>query len=349
MEWLDGFEVARGRSFARLVNETAYADVDDLGSLATKGVPSGAGQKWRALTSDFSTWNRCPAERYLAGFSKISRNTEQHDVFSFKHRKVEFLVPALVLLRGLFPLIPDAFEYLFTPRSLETLCVPLERNGHWSVALPDFRGLYRGRFRPATVESLTWASIFPSARRLWASVHENVDKGRMGLDLPQAKIHALPVGVRRGAVVYVTSFAVSAVLALEAPFEFATNTSNSFLWNLNATPLAPGPNAYYQQTDPPPETNRFALTDDEWAAVSKVCFTTPHAKGRKPRDSRRAIADGLLLRIVTARPWAEIATSPLTAHTLQQHWWEWRKSGKLARLLAALRPLRQNASYLDLT
>lgn len=70
-------------------------------------------------------------------------------------------------------------------------------------------------------------------------------------------------GIRIGAVVYVTALDITAVEALEQPFDYAAGASTSFLWNRNATPLAPNPNACYEQGNPAPEASELSITDDE--------------------------------------------------------------------------------------
>lgn len=348
MQWVDGFERSQqGQLVARLRSKEEVFYIDSVGDLAVKGIARNDGVTGKAFTSNFTDWTPASAERYLAGFEALPSHTNRHTVFSLRHGRTEFLVPALVLLRGIFPHIPSAFEYLFTAHSLESLCVPLERNGHWTVAMPDFRGYHRGRFRPATVESLTWASLFPSAHQLWTSVYGHCCNGRINLDLPKANVRILSHGIRVGAVVHVTALDITAVEALEPPFEYASGASPSFLWNRNATPLAPNPNAYYEQGNPAPEASEVSITDDEWTVLGPLLSKPSTARGRKNRDSRRAIADGLLLRLATGRLWADIATAPLTPRTLEDHWYEWRRSGQLTLLVSALKNLRPDASYLD--
>lgn len=171
--------------------------------------------------------------------------------------------------------------------------------------------------------------------------------GPINLDLPKATVRLLPHGVRIGAGVYVTALDITAVEDLEPPFEYASGVSPSFLWNRNATPLAPNPNAYYEQGDAAPEANEVNITDDEWKVLGPLLSKLSPKGGRKNRDSRRAIADGLLLRLATGRFWADIATAPLTPNALEMHWYDWRRTGQLRLLASSLRGLRPDAGYLD--
>jgi hypothetical protein len=167
----------------------------------------------------------------------------------------------------------------------------------------------------------------------------------MNLDLPRARVRILPHGVRLGTIVFVTALDITAVEALEPPFEFASGASTSLLWNGNTTPLAPNPNAYYEQGNPTPGAQELQITDDEWKVLGPLLVKPSAPRGRKNRDSTRKIADGILLRLATNRLWADIATAPLTPSALEDHWYRWRKTGQLSLLVSALTGLRPDASY----
>ncbi|MGE8453988.1 MAG: transposase [Pseudomonadales bacterium] len=86
------------------------------------------------------------------------------------------------------------------------------------------------------------------------------------------------------------------------------------------------------------------LTDAEWARVRHVCDPAQSLTGRKPRDCRRTIADGLLQRYVTGSPWKEIAQLPLTPNALEDHWYQWRKDGRFEVLLKQTREIQSIVS-----
>lgn len=348
MEWLDGFETVNGKLAAKVISPKGTDYLRDFGQLRGRGLPTEISYNpERAFISDFFEWSRVPPHDYLQGVGLgSSAATARHEVFHIRHGVHDYLIPALALLRGMLPLIPEAFEYLFTPRNLELLCTPLERNGHWSVGLPDFRGLYKGRFRPSTMEALTWVSLFPSARKFWASAYQNMCAGNVCLSLPRARVKLLPTGIRRGRTVYVTSVQISAVLALDAPFGFANGASSSFLWDANAAPIAPGPNAYYEQGKQPPETQPLNLTDTEWEILKPICTLKGITHGRKPTHPRRIIANCVLLRLATTLRWKDIAIAPLSHQALIEHWKKWRKSRTLDQFVSAMRELRPDAEYL---
>lgn len=342
MEWLDGFKMHCGTPVARLVTTAGIRFEHNLGTLAKAGIPEGD-YEWRApFTTDLADWTFAPTADYLVAFPELADASakEAHQIFRFRHGWSDFLVPALVLFRALFPLIPDAFEYAFTPRMLELLCLPIENKGHWSVVMPDFTGVYRGRNRPATRESLTWCSLFPSANKTWSSVYKNCCRGIFSMSLPLAHARVLPIGIKRGRTVHVTALSISAVLALEPPFDFASGAANSFLWNRSASPLGAHTNQYQELATRRLTGSYALLSDAEWARIRNVCDPAQSHTGRKPRDCRRAIADGLLMRYVTGSPWKEIAQMPLTPSALEEHWYQWRRNGRLEAVLQLIKDIR---------
>lgn len=342
MGWLDGFEWQAERPLARVIAPNGPELLDDFALLATRGLPAGTYESRAPFTSDFSTWQRESADRYLAGVGLKPTSATLHAVFSFRHGWTEFLVPALAVFRGLFPLIPDAFGYAFSPRSLEVLCTPVERNGHWSVVLPEQTGAHRAKFRVSTLESLTWASIFPSARQTWASVHQGIRRGEMNIELPQAAARILLRGVKAGNTVFVTDMRVSAVLAMDNPFEFAARAPSSFLWTTNATPLGPHTNAYYGQQEQHVLAESLALTDAQWAKIKPICSSDCEKTGRPVRLDLRALVDSFVLRAMTGERWANVALPPLAPGQVEKAWTGWKTDGRLQRVLAACEQLRRS-------
>lgn len=342
--WLEGFDWHAGELKARIRSGGEVRATSAFRELWDDGVPQVDQKIRRALSTDFKDWAQAPMGRYLAAFDGPSATGEDHAVFSFRCGRSEYLVPALVLMRGLFPVVADALAYAFTPRPLEALCLPITRAGHWTVATPDLTGAYNGRFRRPAVESLAWASIYPSARKTWVSVYRAACEGRMSLDLPKATVRVVPYGVRVGRAVHVTRLIVNALLAQEEPERFAAGAARSFVLMTNSEPLAPNPNDYYGNHEGGSAT-QYCLTDDEWANVRHFCEVEGAMKGRPARDSARNIADGLVIRAATSLPWQEIPVQ-VAPNALALHSRNWRGDGRLHRLLNALRQTRGDQPYL---
>lgn len=343
VEWLDGFDGAEGGLRAVILSHEGAAGRTEPAHLRERGAPDGGKRFRKPFTTDFAEWTQVPAGRYLAAFPELRCASESHAVYRVPFGRWEFLVPALVLMRGLFPLIADGFAYAFTPRPLEALCILQSRAGHWTVCMPDFTGVYKGRFRRAQVEALTWASLFPSARNTWYSVLRAAVQGRMALDLPNAVARVLPTGVRIGKTIHVTTLSVNAILATEAPSAFAGQAPTSFLFDQHTDPIAPAVNAYYERHEGD-AAKEYRLSDSEWSAVSHFC-ERPWLNGRKPRDNAREVADGLVIRAATLLPWAQIPVG-IAGSALALHSKNWRMDGRLHQLLSCLRRTRGDLPYL---
>lgn len=345
VDWLDGFETVAQRLNARIVSGGVMYTTAHLRDLKDRGAPDGGCKIRRAFETNLQDWTRVPAARYLAAFDGLApAASEQHAVFSLRCGRSDFLVPALVLLRGLFPLVPQALAYAFTPRPLEALCIPLTRCGHWSVAMPDMKGWYNARFRRPSVEALTWTSLFPSARRAWHSVHKAALQGRMDLQLPLARLRVVAYGLRAGDTVHVTRLVVNALVAQEEPMAFAAGACRSFVLMTNSEPIEPGVNAYFESHEEH-AARRLCLSDQEWAQLEPYCERQVPVRGRAVRHAPRDVADGLAIRALTALPWAEIPV-PVAGDALATHAQRWRANGQWEQLMAVLRRTRGTAREL---
>lgn len=344
VEWLKNFDGNSNRLVANVVGPTGAIQMTEMGELCTRGAPSGFEKaRQRAFATCFDDWSVTPATRYLEAFAGLEDVQGQHVVYSFKHGWFEYLVPALVVARALFPLIADAFQYAFTPRNLEVLCFPVERRGHWSVIMPNFKGVYKARFRRSTVEALTWASLYPSAHQAWRSIFDFASLGIVGVKLPRATVSLLAYGLRSGRTVHVTKLSVNALQPHEEPFAFASGAPSSFVMNSNAQPLTSHPNTYFEQMDEGHEHVVHRLTDDEWQHLKGFTERKKAPRGRQPRDDVRDIADGLLIRVATGSPWQNIPV-PIAGDALSRHWAAWRADGRLANLCKVMVRLRPDTA-----
>jgi transposase len=348
VEWLDGFVWQHSVLKARVLTSQGTDMVDELGALRTRGVPIGAKRiRTKVPRTDFSTWRLTCPSRYFEAIHPLQPESLAHQVFTFNLGRQECLVPALVLFRALFPLVSKGVAAAFTTRPLEILCTPIERNGHWSVAMPDFRGVYNARHRRPTLEALTWAMLFPTARLAWQSVYKHASNGVMGLDLPKASANISPYGIRNGKSILVTELRVNALLALENPYESVPRASRSFLLNRNAEPLEGNPHSFYEQSECKNESNfeDLRISDQEWDALAPG-LAREHRGGRAARYRPRDIADALLIRHITKTGWAKIPCE-ISGDSPSGFAREWRRSGKHEHLLGTLRTFRPFARYLD--
>lgn len=342
MDWMDGFEWDGGLPRAVGFGATGEQHIDDLGTLSKDGLDRTNDRARQRYTTNFADWRRESADRFLTGLGYRPTGTERHTVYSFRAGMVEFLVPALTLVRGLFPLPYEAFSWLFSPRSLDLMCAPVERLGHWTVATAHVRRHGAGKQRSMT-ESLTWASLYPSANASWRSVYSGVTTGEMHIELPAASVRVLPKGITRNGVVYVTELLVNAVLAHESPFPFAADAPNAFLWSTLSESLGPKLNDYRDSLPAHPLSESLRMSDDEWLEIEPLCLNkrkNPGRPGRPARLNPRDLVDSLIVRAATGARWQEVAVGSLRGYSIEQAWRNWGADGRLEPVLAALSALR---------
>src|SRR5690606_1928788 len=108
------------RLVGRILTPQGVELVDTLGQLKLRGLPRQ--QPFKANLNQILELNDlelADTAEYIDGIGLSSlAKLVQHDVFVHHTLRLKFLIPALALARGLFPLIPAAFESLFTARGL---------------------------------------------------------------------------------------------------------------------------------------------------------------------------------------------------------------------------------------
>lgn len=351
MEFLEGFEYKNGRLAGRILTPGGVELVEDLGQLRQRGLPSEYPYTSnRNQILELNTLEPCNSTEYLKGLGlRGTTDDDKHDVFIHRQPKLTFLIPALALARGLFPLVPVAFESMFSPRSLTEMCIPFEKNGQWTVEMASFQYKPKQSGVPLPMrEALTWASLYRSGDYSWHSVYANARKGRMRIALPAARTNVLMHGIKTDNTIYVTSLKVAALLAYDQPFEFAAGAPHSFLPHQGARSLYGPANAYYSQRDSKYSIDSAQLlSDDEWDAIEPI-FEKNSAKGGEQLISRRILADAFIKRMVTAAPWTDSFYAPLAPKAGGKQWRVHRLSGQLQEFIDVMHRLRPNASYLSI-
>jgi len=279
MEFLEGFERRDGRLVGRVATPTGYEYVTDLGQLSRTGLPQERPQ-WRGhrLVFAINDLELASPGEYGAGLGLgVTTSACLHDVFIYRLPRLTLLIPALALLRGLFPLVPQAFNTLFSPRGLAEMCVPREKNGHWSVNVTTHQYLPKASLFPLSMrQTLTWAWLFRSGDQAWHSVYPNALEGRVRFALPAIRVNAGMHGIRKHNTVYVTNVNIAALLACDAPFDFAANAPRSFVLHQRSQSLHGLANDHNKVL-----TTRYSidpavlLSDQEWIVVADIFERRP--------------------------------------------------------------------------
>lgn len=349
MEFLEGFERKNGRLVGRVATPAGYEYIQDLEQLRTRGLPI-AHNEWQdnGIVFDVNSLEQVNTSSYIEGLGiNASAGSCTHDVFVCKTQKQQLLIPALAVVRGLFPLVPTAFDTLLSPRGLAEVCAPIEKEGQWTVQTgPRYKP--RSRHVPYPMhEALTWAWLFHSGEEAWHSVYKNAAQGRMRISLPAARINALMEGIKHGSTVFVTSMKAAALFAYDAPYPFAEGAPRSFLFHHLAHSLYGPANNYQAVRDAPHPVNpEILLTDIEWSQVSTIFGKKHHGSGGRQTIPRRELADAFLKRMATKASWASSVYAPLRPFAVGRQWRRHFLSGQLQEFVEAMRELRPDATYL---
>lgn len=349
MEFLEGFERKNGRLVGRVATPAGYEYIQDLEQLRTRGLPLSC-DEWRnsGIVFDVNSLEQTSTSSYIEGLGiNASVGSCMHDVFVCKTQKLQLLIPALAVVRGLFPLVPTAFDTLMSPRGLAEVCAPLEKEGQWTVQT-GHRYKPRSRHVPYPMyEALTWTWLFHSGEEAWHSVYKNAVQGRMRIALPAVRINALMEGIKRGSTVFVTSMKAAALLAYDAPYPFADGAPRSFLFHHLARSLYGPVNNFHAVRDAPhPVSPEIPLTDAEWSKVSTI-FSEKPGSGGMQTIPRRELADAFLKRMATSAPWASPIYAPLRSFAVGRQWRRHFLSGQLQEFVEVMRELRPDATYLS--
>ena len=168
----------------------------------------------------------------------------------------------------------------------------------------------------------------------------------MRFALPAIRVNAIMHGIRKHNTVYVTSVNIAALLALDAPFDFAADAPRSFLLHQHAQSLHGPANNYHRVLNSQHSIDpAVLLSDEEWMSVAAI-FERKTDHIRSPVIPRRTLADTLIKRMVTHAPWSDSFYAPLGMNSGGPLWWTMKRDGRLQQFVDAMQRLRPKATYL---
>ena len=333
--WATGLVFQNGKLAAEFADSGGRTTVEDLPGLATRGLPTLATHR-RKVTADFSTWTSVSGASYLKAFKLPQQDTGRHEFFQFSADSVDFVVPALALMRAFFRPTQYVIPLMLMPQGIEHICVPSENYAHCELSSNgSWSSKRRTKDRASGVLPLSWLYSFPSARGMCGSVHSHALAGHLGMSLPLAKAHAVLHGLKMGKSFYATEVRIMSLDALEPPFDFAENhcraipfysINNKCVGGRRAKPLQDG------KIRPNP-TGTFAVSDHEWDAIEPLLTTKRNAF--RAHDARLQF-DGVVEKVGTGVSWRKMNWSTGTWETASSALQRWKKNGVLAKALDVL-------------
>jgi hypothetical protein len=297
MQWIQGFQKDEARLRLKVVDGSGahtFCDLRDLRSTASERKGARTVQLEGVELNHFIA--RVPTEFLeLWGFKREVPPT--HLVYEYTSPAGRLLVPASVVMLGLFSRMSAIGPWLTSASSLDRLAVPGLHNGVPSVTF--FPGALTGaRERAVTIDRFLWLACFPSSRRAWSSILAHARSGILAVDLPCARIFGSAVGLSRGNTILVTRFHINEVEPTEAPLMLTEHLiGKRFLLSpRGGLTMRPEPLA---DSEMPQGPDGWQMSDREWSAVSKLLDVRSLASGR-------ARLDEIVLKLGTGQPWDSI-------------------------------------------
>lgn len=318
----------RGRDLAVVVRGLDGSDTYvPMAALASDGLPTGL-EKRRAETN-FEAWEEASAEVYASAFGWPSRDA-RHKVWTVKVAGTTFVIPALALMRAFFRPHAYVLDELFRPQGLDGICT---YSGSEVVLVRSWPGAKVQSKLAYILEPLAWMYSFPSARQMASSVYQHAQAGVIGVELPRAAVRLTATGTTIDAHFYVTRLVVSAVEALEAPFEFVQSPQRRFRFKASALEHdAQVPRAAPAVDRLPLRNGEFRTSDAEWKILQPLLNTSKRAR----RYDNRLILDGILEKVCTGKGWREVSYAAGTYVTANRQYISWKSNGTWARICDVL-------------
>lgn len=333
MDWATGLVFQNGKLMAEFADSSGRKTVADLPSLAAHGLPSSATHR-RTVSTDFSTWKNVGGASYLSAVALPQQGTTNHQFFQFSDDGVEFVVPALALMRAFFRPTQFVLPEMFMPQGIERICTPGNKE-HCEIIVGDWSSRFRTIHRASGFLPLSWLYSFPSARAMSGSLHGHALAGDLGMSLPLAKAQAAAHGLQIGKAFYVTELRLVSLDALELPFDFAEKHCTTIPFLSAKNPCQDGKRAApLRDTNIRPHPDGVFLTsDEEWKVLEPVLATNPHP--RQTHDVRRLL-DGIVEKVGTGVAWRKMRCQTGNWGTASSALQRWKKSGVWAQVLPVL-------------
>lgn len=303
--------------------------------------------------TDFKEWRSLDSQevaelRSTLGFSDGPTGQE---FFEFSDEDRRFVIPAAVLMCGVFRPFHGISRYLFSPQGLENLCIP-----DLNVATPEL--LFFVSARGATgmqpdkaagiLNSLSWLHCFPSAKAMWDSLLVNARTGRLTTILPTGSFSFYGRGIRVAEKLLITQLNLRLLETTESPYPCFSNHTRAIEFERvlhKANQEAGHKHLPTKVTSLPSRHGVYTLSDDEWSAVS-LAMDKP-ATGRRYHPLRTVI-DAILHKLGTGLTWEEASPVQLDNTLARKTFARMRKNGRWEMLLDLLQRHRTSAPKNDI-
>jgi len=205
-----------------LIDESSRETLVDPASFdAQKEYGAGCGHFY---FGNLAEWDVIDSREYRSAIGIDSGFEDKHAVFSFTQAHVRYVLPALVLVAGMFKPRKQFLGYAFQPDFPYCITVPILDDAEQLAQIKISRRIEvvaRARLNAL----LVFLFSFPSGNRLMRSIYWNGVGGRIEPDLGSFFAELTLRGLRRGDTIFVSSVNLDSLVALEEPCSYAANSS----------------------------------------------------------------------------------------------------------------------------
>lgn len=299
MQWIERIERRQGEPHLVVVGPDGERGLRPFKYLRS-AAPEPRGAKYVTLSHvALNDFRECDPAEYLALAGFKPSVSSDHRVYELRTASERLLVPASVMMLGVFSRPSQLAQWLCSAAPLNCLAVAtFDENEPTLTFSPG--AVIGGRDKKCFQERFLWLTGFPSARRAWSSVAINISAKRLAFDMPDACVNGSVRGLSRGDTVLVTRLYIGEVTPTELPLPNATGLAGKrFLVNLrNENCRKMRPDTLLDDALVPNATG-WHTTDEEWGRVCELLGSRYPARAR-PR------LDEILLKLGTGRAWDDI-------------------------------------------
>lgn len=339
MHWVDSIGWDGGNY--RVIAVNAQGDKEGLPVSALHNIEfarSSGARRIRVVT-DFETWKQVSPADYLAGMGFPKDMKSGQTVYEFEVAGKVFLIPAVVLMKGMFRPLRGMAYHLFRPQGLENAVIAALKGaeplvGFFCAPQNDF-GFIPERAQ-SILEALSWMYCFASARRMWDSILQWARVGTLGIDLPQGQARLVLRTSPYENKWLVTDLTVVAVQTSESPYVFA-DKHPQFIEFHKAVNMVP-----HGRTKPPKQLlalpsrkGNWNLSNKEWAIVEGIVSSRKSFK-----YCPRKIVDCILYKFGQGVAWKNLAYGKLNKPVVTAAYQRMLKDGRWDALVGVLQELR---------
>jgi hypothetical protein len=346
MEWTLDLVRGFGGTEARVLDADGAIHSVPLTEMYRRGLPAAMPEvsgRYKVNLAGLRPTQIEPELQHL-GFQFTRGVVNKHGAFELLIDEHLAVLPALLLMRGLFAPARHFLPAVFQPQALDSISwlAPTDE-GYRSVIDANW---YKTAVHTNNVRDcapvIAWLRSCRSAEKMLASIHMNALRGVIALQPPQATADVKLAGFWAGKRLFITELRLMSVSVDEAPtlsvegfqplIKFAARKLNGEKLGAKATPsgdVLPHPDGTYE------------ISDSEWEVLAPM-FESRYSN-RAKLDQRR-VHDGVLRKLATGTPWRVMRYSVGDWRNAAFAYRELKKKGRLQRFLETLWESRTQSS-----